>query len=100
MQALQNLLDNSHWLFTQIAPFIPLLLLSLGYYFLIARPQQKAQAEFEKMVEEIEIGQRLVTRGGMIGVVVEILPASFIIEVYDGGKIEILKEAIVSILHE
>lgn len=100
MQAIQDWFCSFNGFFAQMAPFIPLLLLSVGYYFLIARPQQKAQADFAKMLEEIEIGQRLITRGGMIGVVVEMLPASFILEVYDGTKVEILKEAIVTVLYE
>lgn len=100
MQALQNLFDSANSSVANLAPFIPLLILVVAYYFLIARPQQKAQADFEKMLEEIVINQRLITRGGMIGVVVEILPTSFILEVYDGTKIEILKEAIVTILYE
>ena len=100
MQALQNWLCSFSSLVPQVAPFIPLLILFVGYYFLIARPQQKAQAHFEKMLEEIEIGQRLITRGGMVGIVVEILPTSFILEIYDGNKVEILKEAIVTVLYE
>lgn len=100
MQAFQNLFGSLNSSFAHLAPFVPLCILIVGYYFLIARPQKKAQADFEKMLEEIVINQRLITRGGMIGTVVEILPTSFILEVYDGTKIEILKEAIVTILYE
>ena len=100
MNSFYDLLGTPEYLVTKIIPYLPLLLLIAGYYFLILRPQKQTQLQFEKMVEAIEIGQRLVTNGGMVGVVVEILPASLILSLYDGAKVEILKEAIVSILHE
>ena len=100
MKTIYDLFCAPDGILFKAAPFIPLLLLFIGYYVLLLRPQKKAQLEFENMLDAVGIGERLITRGGMIGVVVEILPRSFILEVYDGGKVEILKEAVVSILHE
>ena len=100
MKLFYDLFCNPDGLFTTITPFIPLFILFIGYYFLLYRPQKTAAAKFQKMLDDVEIGERLITRGGMIGVVVEILPASFILELYDGGKVEVLKEGIISILHD
>ena len=100
MKTISDYISGLDGFIISVAPFIPLLLLFVAYYFLFYRPQRRAQLEFEKMLETVGIGAQLITRGGMVGVVVEILPHSFILSLYDGAKAEVLKEAIVSVIHE
>lgn len=50
----------------QLTPF---LLIGLIFYFLLIRPQQKQQREHRKMLDSIEKGDRVVSSGGLHGVV-------------------------------
>jgi preprotein translocase subunit YajC len=85
---------------TKFAPAIPFLVLFVSYYFFFYRPQKQAELRFKHALVMVTIGQRVITRGGVVGVIVEILPNSFVIELYDGAKMEIIKEGIATLLHE
>lgn len=47
----------------------PILLIAV-FYFLLIRPQQKKEKERQKKLKELQKGDKVVTRGGIIGVVV------------------------------
>lgn len=53
-------------LFEMLFPF---LLIFLVFYFLLIRPQQKKQREHEEMQRSVKRGDRVVTTGGIHGVV-------------------------------
>jgi len=46
--------------------FIPFIALFAIFYFLIIRPQQKAQKEHKAMLESLKKGDKIVTTGGLI----------------------------------
>lgn len=55
----------------QLMQFLPIILLFAIFYFLIIRPQQKAQKEHKLMLESLEKGDKIVTNGGLIAEVVK-----------------------------
>ena len=59
---------------SQFSPvsFVPLILIFVIFYFLIIRPQTKKIKEHEKMVNNLKIGNKVITSGGIVGVVREI----------------------------
>jgi len=52
--------------------FLPFILMFAIVYFLMIRPQQKKQKEVQKMLNELNVGDRVITSGGMIGKIVNI----------------------------
>ncbi|HHD79504.1 MAG TPA: preprotein translocase subunit YajC [Epsilonproteobacteria bacterium] len=54
-----------------IGSFLPLIILFAIFYFLIIRPQQKAQKAHKEMLESLEKGDKIVTTGGLIAVIVK-----------------------------
>jgi preprotein translocase subunit YajC len=48
---------------------IPMALIFLIFYFLMIRPQQRRQKEHEQVLKSIEKGDRIVSTGGLHGVV-------------------------------
>ncbi len=52
----------------QLIPFIALIAI---FYFLLIRPQQKAQKEHKQMLESLKKGDKIVTNGGLIAEVVK-----------------------------
>ncbi len=54
-----------------IGSFLPLILLFAIFYFLIIRPQQKAQKEHKAMLESLAKGDKIITTGGLIAVIVK-----------------------------
>jgi len=54
-----------------IAQFLPLIILFGIFYFLIIRPQQKAQKEHKEMLQSLEKGNKIITTGGLIAIIVK-----------------------------
>ena len=52
-----------------ITGFIPIILLFVVFYFFLIRPQQKKVKEHQKMVTELQKGDKIITAGGIYGVV-------------------------------
>ena len=55
------------------AQFVPLILIFVIFYFFLIRPQQKRAKEHKIMVEELKRGDKIITRGGIIGTVERII---------------------------
>ena len=64
-------------------------------YFFVMRPQKKRQKEEQEMRDSIQIGDEIVTIGGIMGRVVTVKDDSIVIETgTDRTKIKFLKSAI------
>lgn len=63
------------------AALLPMLLIFVFVvYFMILRPENKRKKEAEKMRSELKEGDRIVTIGGICGVVVDVKEDKFVIE--------------------
>ncbi len=100
-------MTNMHYLLTasgaagegtimeSIISFAPILLVIVVFYFMLIRPQQKKDKEDRAMRENLEIGDEIVTMGGIVGLVVSIKEDTVVIETgSDRSKIRIIKGAV------
>ena len=62
------------------AQFIPLILIFVIFYFFLIRPQQKKVKEHKAMVEGLKKGDKIVTTGGITGIITRVV---------DNDKIEV-----------
>tara|TARA_B100000989_G_C19467692_1_gene439147 strand:+ start:873 stop:1160 length:288 start_codon:yes stop_codon:yes gene_type:complete len=77
-----------------IGQFIPLILIFVIFYFFLIRPQQRKAKEHKKMVEELKRGDKVITTGGIVGVVDRIIDNEKIeVEISNGVKVEILRSS-------
>ena len=53
-----------------ILAFLPILLIGLIFYFLILRPQTKQRKQHETELSELKKGDKIITRGGLYGKIV------------------------------
>ncbi len=76
-----------------IASFVPLILIFVVFYFLIIRPQSKRQKEHQEMINNLKIGDKVITSGGIVGVVKDIDDKENLIsvEIASGVTIKILR---------
>ena len=75
-----------------IGQFIPLILIFVIFYFFLIRPQQRKAKDHKKMVEDLKRGDKIITRGGIIGTVERIIDNEKIeVEISDNVKVEILR---------
>ena len=75
--------------------WIMLALMFVVMYFFMIRPQKKQQKELQNFRDALKKGDKVVTIGGIYGTVTEIKDASVLIEVDNGVKIRVSKQALV-----
>ncbi len=64
------------------------------FYFLIIRPQSKKQKEHQNLLTSLQVGDRIITIGGIYGRIESIREDSYIIKVESGELIRMAKTAI------
>lgn len=67
------------------------------FYFFIIRPQTKRQKEIQQKVSELKKGDKVVTGGGMIGVVNSIDEDTVLLEIDSGVKARFQKSSITDV---
>jgi len=83
------------WL--QFAPFIAIAIL---FYFVILAPQRREQKKREHLLEGLKKDDRVVTIGGIIGTVANVLPEKkeVVVKVEDNLKLRFRRSAIAEVL--
>ena len=76
----------------------PLIFLAIGliFYFIVFLPNRKRQKALQDMLNNLKNGDKVITSGGIFGVVAGIKDDRIQLKVADQVKIEISKSAIVS----
>ena len=74
--------------------FIPLLLIIVIFYFFLIRPQNKKQKETQRMLSALKKGDKVITIGGIHGVISSVKENTVIVKVDDDCKIEFNRTAI------
>ena len=80
--------------------FVPLVLIFVVFYFLMIRPQQKRMKEHKGMIDALRRGDRIVTNGGLVGLVTSVKPEEreIQIEIADGVRVKVMRDMIASVL--
>lgn len=85
-------------LLSTAGPILLMVVLFVGMYFLVLRPQKKQEKEVNEMRNNLQVGDEITTIGGIIGKVVSIKEETVMIETgHDRTKIRILKSAVRSV---
>ena len=76
----------------------PLLIIILIMYFLMIRPQKKKDKQIQDMRKSLQVGDEIITIGGICGKIVKTKEESFIIQVgADKVKFEMMRWAVSSV---
>ena len=82
--------------------FDPTFLLLIGFfvliYFLMIRPQNKAKKAHEEMVQGIEVGDEVVSSGGLLGRVTKISDQFSSINLGDNTRVKMQKGSVSNVL--
>ena len=78
--------------------FFPLIIIAVLFYFLLIRPQQKKQKEHQKLVADLKTGDKVITSGGMHGMVANIKETTILLKVADNVKVELDRAAVTTIV--
>jgi len=64
------------------------------FYFLLIRPQRKRQKQHDALVQELQKGDRVLTAGGIYGVIESISDESVVMKIESGTTIRVAKGSV------
>ena len=79
--------------------FLPFILIIIIFYLFIIRPQSQQRKKLAEMIRNLSPGDKIITKGGIIGTISQIKENTLLIQLHDGTTIEILKHAVISMLN-
>lgn len=63
-------------------------------YFFMIRPQQKRQKELKAQRDALQTGNRIVTAGGIYGVIKDIKESELVVEIAEGVRIRVDRNSV------
>ena len=81
-----------------IGCLLPMVLIFGVFYMLLIRPQQKKTKQHRELLEALRRGDRIITNGGLIGLITKVVDANeLIVEIAQGVRVRVSNELIVEI---
>jgi preprotein translocase subunit YajC len=80
-----------------LGSLIPLVIIFVIFYFLLIKPQQKRAKEHKKMMENLKKGDKVITSGGLYGVVEAVGNNTVTVKVAENVKVKLGKSYITAI---
>jgi preprotein translocase subunit YajC len=77
--------------------FLPLILIFVIFYFLLIRPQQKRAKEHKALLENLKKGDKVVTTGGIYGVIEDVRPNTVTVKIAENVKVKFGKAYIAAV---
>ena len=84
----------------QLIPLALYLALFVGLYVLMLRPQQVQQKRYREMLGRLKKGDRVLTRGGLYGVVLEIKDDQIMLELAQNVRVRAERSAVQSVVNK
>lgn len=75
----------------------PFILMFVVFYFILIVPEKKRKKQYDSMLNELKVNDKVLTRGGIVGRIVKINDENIVIETSsDRTKLEVTKQGISS----
>jgi preprotein translocase subunit YajC len=78
--------------------FIFILVLLALMWFLLIRPQRKRQNEAQRLAGSLEVGQEIVTAGGLYGIVTAVEEDEIRLRIADDVEVRVAKRAVAGVV--
>lgn len=76
-----------------ITLILPMFIVTLAYFFFLY-PQRKRIKEHQKLLSQLQVGDLVITAGGVIGRVLSVSARTLVLE-SAGVKLKLIKEAVI-----
>jgi len=84
--------------FVSYLPMIVILVLLFGmFYFLMVRPMRQREKKHDEMVSGLEVGDRVITAGGIYGEIESITQDSIVIKIESGAMMRVTKGSVLAL---
>ena len=76
------------------ALLVPILLMGGLFYFMLIRPQQRRARQQRQLTQDLNIGDEVLTVGGIYGVIRDVDEDSITVEISPGNSVRMVKQAV------
>jgi preprotein translocase subunit YajC len=77
---------------------ILMVLVFVVFYVLAVRPQRQRQAQHQAMIDRLDVGEDILTTGGIYGTVREVDGDDLVVEIADGVEVHMTRRGIAAVL--
>ena len=77
-----------------LSAFLPIALILVIFYFLILLPMKRRQTKIQQFQENLKVGDKIVTTGGMYGKITRVTDKTLQVEIADRVRIELSRAAV------
>lgn len=81
-----------------LTAFLPFIIIVVIFYFLIIMPARRKQKQHQNMIASLKGGERVVTSGGIYGIVTRVMEDRIEIRVDKNTNIQVTKPSIAAII--
>lgn len=79
---------------------LPMIIVFVMMYFLMIRPQKKAQQELANKIKAIKTGDTIITAGGIHGLVTNVQERTVTVKIADNVRIKLEKSSIGTVVKQ
>lgn len=84
--------------FVSYLPMIVILVLLFGmFYFLMVRPMRQREKKHDEMVQQLQVGDRVITAGGIYGEIQDMAQDSIVIKIESGASMRVTKGSVLAL---
>ncbi len=83
----------------QLTQFIPIIIIMGIFYFFVIRPQQKQMKDRKNMIEALKSGDKILTNGGIVGVITGLNGDELEVEIAKSVKVTIVRSAVAGLVN-
>ncbi|HVP54749.1 MAG TPA: preprotein translocase subunit YajC [Candidatus Eisenbacteria bacterium] len=81
-----------------IGPIVMMVAIFAIFYFLLIMPQQRKQKKWAEMLKQIKPGDKVVTSGGLVGVILSAKDDTLVLRIApDNLKLEVARSSVVTL---
>jgi preprotein translocase subunit YajC len=80
--------------------FLPIILIFVIFYFLLIRPQQKRSKDHRKLLEDLKVGEYVLTSGGIYGRITGVRDNILTLEISDKVRVKVSRGNIAGVVKQ
>jgi preprotein translocase subunit YajC len=85
---------------SQFMSFLPIILIFVIFYFLLIRPQQKRSKDHRVLLQNLKVGDNILTSGGIYGRVTGIKDDKITVEISDKVRVKVNRGNIAGVVKQ
>ncbi len=80
------------------AGLLPMVVIFVLFYFMLIRPQMKRAKEHKQMIDALQVGDEVVTGGGVLGKVTKVAEAYVTLEIAKDTRVVVQRPSVQTVL--